>query len=487
MSLPRLKFQSSEMLTSADLNAAQLYQIDLGRKHRAGAHLPGVVDGLDIVRSDTGLMLQAGYAVDEFGRDLLLDRSRLLNSALADARFANPGAATFEVLLHYDQKIADGDFARSRLDETPRVEIRALIGATAEQMPYDETQTAPDDPAFRRPVRLGVLTADPDQAGGWMLRQNAGDRQEAGLVASKIVPERNDNSAINLAKGEFAVVLPSAAASDAAQKTAAAAGGVAEQDKRLVVTDRGATFRGMLTVDGDIEAGQQLVLPTAGPAPAGAAGCGLYRIGDVKDAPDLNELRLVLPANGAFVIGAWNQQSGKFEAILTVDSVTRSVTVAGDLIIEGAVFEPGPTAPAAGQLQEEDKGMLQSLWAAIAGYFTSSGKTTMQAVPILVLAVLGIYWDGSAGMLPCDKINPIRRILNMAPLLCHVKPEATIAGDSECTLTKGKDPKSLTDKEGRPLDAGFKAAVDGFVPQLGTLKGTGVNPPTSIWIYCKKE
>ncbi|MER9059913.1 hypothetical protein [Mesorhizobium sp. M0698] len=490
--LPRPEFQKNELLTSADLNAAQLYQVDLGRKHRAGAHLPGVVDGLGIVRSDTGLWLQAGYAVDEFGRDLVLGANQRLDSALADARFANHGADTFEVLLHYNQKIADGEFPRSRLDEAPRVEVRALIGAASEQMPYDVVQTAPDDPAFRRPVRLGVLTVDPDQAGGWMLRQNAGDRQEAGLVASKIVPARKDNSAISLAKGEFAVILPSAATPADAQKTATAAGEAAEQDKRLVVTDRGATLRGMLTVDGDVEAGQHLLLPTAGPLPAGAIGCGLFRIGDVKDAPDLNELRLVLPANGALAIGAWNQQSGKFEAILTVDSATRSVTVAGDLIIEGAVIEPATDAATkggAGPSQEEDKGMLGNCWTVLAGYLTASGKTTVQTVPLLALLLAGLYWDKSAGMLPCQTVNLIRKYLPGdwgGPLLCHGSEKGVIiAGDTECTTDKKGN--SLVDENGRPTESLLIDAVNGLAAPLTQMAGALKNPPTSIWIYCTNE
>lgn len=492
--LQRPEFQKNELLTSADLNAAQLYQIDLGRKHRAGAHLPGVVDGLGIVRSGTEFLLQAGYAVDEFGRDLVLGKNEPLSSALGDARSASPGADTFEVLLHYNQKITDGD--RSRLDEAPRVEVRALIGAAGEQMPYDVVQTAPDDPAFRRPVRVGVFTVDPDQTDGWMLRQNAGDRQEAGLVASRIVPARNDSSAISLAKGEFAVVLPSAAASDAAPGTATAAGEVAEQDKCLVVTDRGATLRGMLAVDGDIEAGQQLVLPTAAPPPAGAAGCGLYRIGDVKDAPDLNELRLVLPANGALAIGAWNQKSGKFEAILTVDSATRSVTVAGDLVIEGAVIEPATDATGGGAAptQEEHKGMLGNFWTALLGYLTASGKTTMQGVPLIVVLLLGLYWDKSAGMLPCQAVNLAREYLPFLgdPLLCAKKNKVvTIAGGSACTR-KDSGPL-LVDKDGEPVDkdekglpSALKPAIDGLAAPLQQMAGA-VNPPTSIWIYCTKK
>ena len=39
--MPRPNFIPGQLLTSVSLNAAQLYQIDLGREHRATAHLPG--------------------------------------------------------------------------------------------------------------------------------------------------------------------------------------------------------------------------------------------------------------------------------------------------------------------------------------------------------------------------------------------------------------------------------------------------------------
>src|ERR1043166_5526175 len=156
--LLRPKFTDNELLTSSDLNAEQLYQLDVARKHRAGAHLYGVVSGLQITKNASGVVVERGYAVDAFGRDLVLDSACPLEGKIADARLAEPGADVFEVVLHYDQRPmpeSDG-LAAARIGETSRVEVRALIGKAADEMPYDVTQPAPDDPGFRRPVRLGV-------------------------------------------------------------------------------------------------------------------------------------------------------------------------------------------------------------------------------------------------------------------------------------------------------------------------------------------
>src|SRR5262249_24031849 len=78
--LLRPKFNENELLTSSDLNAEQLYQLDLARKHRAAAHLYGVVSGLQITKNASGVSVECGYAVDEFGRDLVLDRAHPLEA-----------------------------------------------------------------------------------------------------------------------------------------------------------------------------------------------------------------------------------------------------------------------------------------------------------------------------------------------------------------------------------------------------------------------
>ncbi|WP_156935954.1 hypothetical protein [Mesorhizobium sp. LSJC269B00] len=523
------------LLTSADLNTAQLYQIELGRRHRAGAHLAGVVDGLEIEKASTGLVLNAGYAVDEFGRDLVLAGPVQLDPFMAGARLDNPGADTFEVLLNYGQRpLSFGKgIDPSRLDETPQVEVRARIGAPDARLQFGVFQAAPDDPSVRRPVRIGVLRADPDKAGEWITLRDADSRLEAGLVAAAIVPDRNDTSYITLADGEFAVVLKSAVAAGAPQQAVGNAPDDIAGSKRLTVTNSGASFQGLLVVDGDVEVGSQLLLPTSGPAPAMADGCGLFRIGDSQAPPDTHEMRLVLPANGALSIGAWNQQSGKFEALLTIDAATRGVTIAGDLIIEGAFVEPVGQAKAgqetanAAQPPGEETTMLANLLAILLSMSKSVGKTAGGTGLLLVVAFLGVWWDAAAGMFPCDSVNAIRHILHIPPMLCHMAAPTTgavaiVAGDASCTVSKSGT--KLTDENGELLPkavaakqeekpapteatspaepkpatapvpavkpspdqeiAVYTAAIESISSGLNALRDTKTIQPTSIWIYC---
>src|SRR5262249_28338590 len=162
---------------------------------------------------------------------------------------------------------------------------------------------SPDDPAVAAPVRVGVLQELPDHHNSWIFRTVGADRQEAGLVAAHIVPGRNETaSRLELSQENFSVVLPSQAT---ATKTAAS---------RLVGNRDGATIGGALTVQGSIDVASAVTLKAGEKAIPPSDGPGFFLIGGDQSAPDLYELRLVLPEQGALVIGAWNTQAGKFEA-----------------------------------------------------------------------------------------------------------------------------------------------------------------------------
>src|SRR5262245_51951124 len=142
--LPAPLFHPNTVLTSAALNAAQRYHIDAGRRHRAAAHLPGAICGLTVDTGKPELELQPGYAVDAFGRDLVLDKPLQLATLLAAERARSPQADTFEVLLHYQQiEIVRKGGTTRHLDETPRVEVRT----------YDEPSP---------PVVVDVIAPAPD-------------------------------------------------------------------------------------------------------------------------------------------------------------------------------------------------------------------------------------------------------------------------------------------------------------------------------------
>ena len=547
--LPRQEFRNSDLLTSADLNAAQLYQIDLGRRHRAGAHLPGVVDGLRIEKregSGSKIVLTPGYAVDEFGRDLVLGKEEPLDTRLAQAQREEPGAITFEVRLHYDQQIERGERGtdESRIDEAPRVEVRAAPGKPDELITYRVTQAAPDDPAVRRPVLLGVLESDPDRDGEWLVLHDAAHRQETGVVASRIAPSGR-KSGMTLADGEFAIVLPSddrteqdttaAGATPQTVPTAApptAATGTAkpkpDDGKRLTVTASGAVFRGELTVEGDIAAGHQVSLPIASVMQPGSGDYGLFHIGSADTKADTHELRLALPPQGALAIGAWNEQKGKFEALLTIDAKTRSVTIAGDLFIEGAVIDPPAPPPPnrseqdSAPAQSEEPAMLGTIGTTVLGLAQLSGRTAGGLIPLLAALWGGIYFDGSAGMLPCKPINSIREFLGIDPLLCVAPKDGgvpikyKIAGDSGCakmqdlkgpdgaslagTMLTGADgnlrsvskpDEKLSEPEKKKIEfinglvTRYNETIKKFEAPLDDLSKIAEAGPPSIWIYCK--
>ena len=83
--------------------------------------------------------------------------------------------------------------------------------------------------------------------------------------------------------------------------------------------------------------------------------------------------------------------------------------------------------------------MLTSIWTRVLAFTRGSATTTLGIVPAVLLMLLGLVWDGTAGMLPCDKVNRVRAFLGITPLLCHLpKDNATvrIAGDSSCITAK---------------------------------------------------
>jgi hypothetical protein len=404
-------FVPNTALTSAALNAAQRYHMDAGRRHRAGAHLPGVIHGLTVDTSTPELLLRVGYAVDAFGRDLIVREARSLRPILAAARARDPQADSFRVLLSYQQVVQRTGTSRV-LDETPRPDIQPAAKASA-PVTVDLIEPAPDDPSAAAPVRLGLLRENPEQRDSWIFIADAADRQEAGLVASTIVPTRDDTaSRLELSREAFAVVLASQAKEDDA--------------RRLIVDQHGAELRGALTVQGSVEVANQIVLTSAAAAPQ-PEGVGLFLLGPDATMPDRNELRLLLPPDGTLEIGAWNPESNKFEPLLTVDAGTRSVTVAGDLIVEGALVRPtgedviessAPPASSSGQTAGQNS-EERTVTEVLKGWLSTTAGSGVRLLLLLALAYGFFNWDRAlTTLLPCDVGKSIRERLGFPVPIC---------------------------------------------------------------------
>jgi hypothetical protein len=329
----RVEFSKGKLLTSADLEDEQLYHLTVARRHRIGAHSWGVVSGLTLEVRSQEPFLANGYAVDGFGRDLWLESPLSLASRLRAARLEAPRADRFLVALVYDRE--RNAEAANRWQESPRIVVRP-----PEEFPEPPALAAgevpPDAPDAEWPVPVGLLMRDPEQ--GWQVDMTGATRREAGLIASRVYAQwhdeavRNQKTRLDLENG-FAVYLDG------------------HEAPSLQVDQRGATIGVPVRVEGGIELDGSLSL-APGTLVAGAP-WAIYRDGDAAAAPDTHELRVVLPdQTGRFVVGALDPDKQEFKPILEVGA-DRTVTVHGDLIVEGFVetippgsIEPDPRAGA---------------------------------------------------------------------------------------------------------------------------------------------
>src|SRR5262249_29319935 len=148
-----------------------------------------------------------------------------------------------------------------------------------------------------------------------------------------------------------------------------------------------------------------------------------YRLGAAEAKADTHQLRLMLPPQGKLEIGAWNTQSNKFEAILTVDAATRNVTVAGDLIIEGALVKPAPppaagTQPDAAQ-QDTKEGPMQTVMDTVKGWLSTTMGSATRLGLLLALAFGLLNWDRAVTvLLPCSSATWIRGLFGLDPPAC---------------------------------------------------------------------
>lgn len=326
----RPSYADGQFLDAGDFTAEQQYHLAMLRRHHIAHHTHGTVTGLDIgLDADTGIPFVApGVGIDAYGRELIVSERLVLSANL----FGPGGADAVDVALVYD-RVADA--AGSRWVEQPRVVTteRRQPGAgpptpsdaVAAFGPADEP---PDDPAQAAPLFLGQLRR-PDTPGDPPIVDQSG-REYVELVASAV--SAGDGTArLELAAvdGPFALY----AGADASQLTRRLAIGVGGE----LTVDAGLTVGGALTVGG------QLALEPA----AATGGWGLQLVSD--PGASATELRVQMgPATGSerrrTVVGAWSQ-SGSFTPLLTVDE-DGTVTVSGDMVVNGTVHADGGVVPA---------------------------------------------------------------------------------------------------------------------------------------------
>ena len=369
MSPKRVHYRESQTLTCAELSDEQGYRISMRRRHNLAQHRWGIVQGLALQPTLDGVSLSAGFAVDGYGRELLVPRQLTLQQELLVGvvggtdgvvdvwleYHVEPGSARGALLeaawLRLDRAVADEPVDPQHPAEVAPTEFER--GPEAEP---------PDAVAQAWPVYLGRirLTADAASLSGSRSTLELAERVHAALVGASI---RTPAGHVWLQLGDeeaadsrcFALNLPD------------------EQGQpidRWMLDARGeSTLRGrarlLPALHGPSEGNGHLLLQ--GTAPALAHGGGiewggapvtaeaarawqLYRTALPSAPPErpfaVDELRIETfhpgeqgdPTRSAWVLGLAAAERSVIAELLTVRS-DGTVIVTGDLHVEGHLIE----------------------------------------------------------------------------------------------------------------------------------------------------
>jgi hypothetical protein len=218
--IDRVHFYERQYLRAYDLTAEQLYHMEMRRRLNLALHLWGIVDGLDLLPSETvdGLApefhIGRGMAIDGFGREIVVPANYTLREAdLQRNRIQTQGS--FFVSVAYRRELstppASGYVVCDLKDQYTRwrESFEVLITADDPSPPPDEApgvaDPLSDDPAQEEwPVLLGTLTTTRSNGRLVIDSVKAVQRTYVGLRAQRVVTPA---SSVSSDKGEAALPL----------------------------------------------------------------------------------------------------------------------------------------------------------------------------------------------------------------------------------------------------------------------------------------
>lgn len=161
--IERLRYYDGEYLRSFDWESEQNYHVTMRRRLNRMLHLHGIVDGLEIqVDPDSTPNVQfysisKGMAIDQFGREIVLDAPYLLRPEIVLAR-KEIEAGEADVWLCYREIATTPASAGYRVCNEPNQNTRWREGFDVVIVPPNKKPTGPQDPdAGRGGVFLGHI------------------------------------------------------------------------------------------------------------------------------------------------------------------------------------------------------------------------------------------------------------------------------------------------------------------------------------------
>jgi hypothetical protein len=259
MSIERVHFREQQILTYSDLRSEQTYLVAMRRRHNIAHHGWGIVHGLELELAGAGVLLQPGFAVDGYGRELVVPAPVFLSAAalerlLSDWRKQEGKAVDGDYLEVIDVWLAYrllNDFAEnSRAREEawlklvhvdsgePNVDPRNPPWVPALDWAFGPHREPQDDPQQEWPVYLGRVQCDKTEQSMTLTLLELVERPYAGLLGWQIVAPWRDQwlQMGNEYSGDnrrFAVSLPDTATGNST-------------DRWVIDNNSDTTLRGML-------------------------------------------------------------------------------------------------------------------------------------------------------------------------------------------------------------------------------------------------
>lgn len=207
MSRQRVKYSERELLQSTDLCDEQAYRIQMRRRHNLAHHGWGIVDGLGIEVDRLGnLSIAPGYAVDVYGRELVVSQALIIRRSVIEAMVSEINVIALDIYLSYHlEQSSEASSCPSRARQSHasqsqdqeqawvRLECGSLSDAVNPNQPAGLIAVDDPDEGDEWPVYLGRVQIIMSSEGAQIVQIPAKLRYAHVVSAAVLAPWANSN------------------------------------------------------------------------------------------------------------------------------------------------------------------------------------------------------------------------------------------------------------------------------------------------------
>jgi hypothetical protein len=201
MSIERVHFREQQILTHSDLSDEQTYLIAMRRRHNLAHHRWGIVQGLELELVGDSVFLYPGFAVDGYGRELVVPTPVSLSATELDGLLSED-REVIDFWLTYRLLDDPADNSRAREEawlklvhvdpNEPKVDPRHPPWVPASDWEFRPHQEPQDDPEKEWPVYLGRIRFNKSEGRVTLELLEEVERPYASLLGWRIVAPWRD-------------------------------------------------------------------------------------------------------------------------------------------------------------------------------------------------------------------------------------------------------------------------------------------------------